>query len=101
MSSFINFHALVLEIECLQKFGDIHTNRQTFSKDGQIVFKRSQSMQIRRKPDVENFRESNTFFLYRWKKIKIDFTNFMRMSNCTEKRSTKKSYVSTRNLLIR
>ena len=45
-------------------------SRQTFSKNGQIVFRTSQKMSIHRKPDAENFRESNTFFLCIQKKVK-------------------------------
>ena len=37
----MNFHALVLEIQCLRICEDIqaYTDRQTFSKNGQIVFR--------------------------------------------------------------
>ena len=66
--SFINFHPLVLEIQCPQFWR--HTDRQTFSKKDQFVFGTSQNMSIRRKPDVENFRKSNTFFLCIYKKVK-------------------------------
>ena len=66
----INFRPLVFEIQCPQNFGDVQTARQTFSKNGQIVFRTSQNMQIHRKPDVENLRESNAFFLCIQKEVK-------------------------------
>ena len=37
--SVINFHRLLLTIQYLQNFRDTHTDRQVFSKNGQIVFK--------------------------------------------------------------
>ena len=44
------FHPLVLEIQCPQN----STDRQEFSKNGQIVLWTSQNMLIHRKPEVEN-----------------------------------------------
>ena len=65
INKFHQFPLISFAIQCPQNFGDMHTDiptdRQTFSKNGQIVVRISQNMQIHRKPDVENFCEFNIF----------------------------------------
>ena len=66
----IYFRALLFEMQCPKNFGDIkayiHTDKQTdkqkFYKNGKILFKTPENMQIHRNPAVENFLESNRFF---------------------------------------
>ena len=48
-----------------------HTSTQTFSKNGEFVFRTPQNVQIYQKTEVENFHESNTFFYRIQKKVKM------------------------------
>ena len=52
-------------MQCPQNSTDRH-----FLKDGPIVFRTSQNMSIHREPEVENFRESNTYFICMYNKEK-------------------------------
>ena len=58
----MKFRALVLELHLPQNFCHTHIDRQTFSRNSQIVFRTSQNVQIHQNPEIENLHETNTFF---------------------------------------
>ena len=66
----MKFCALVLELHLRQNVCHTHRDtqthrqidRQTFSRNSQIVFRTFQNVYIHQKTEIENLQETNTFF---------------------------------------
>ena len=80
----MKFCALILELHLPQNFCHIHTdiqtdgetNRQTFSRNCQIVIRTSQNVYIYQKLEAENLDETNTFSIYTKKSKNVLFFFF-------------------------